>query len=949
MLEAAMTCPAPTHLNLTRPAFALILVCWVALTASAQPGYILDGGDDVVIFEDTNAWIMEIEIANNGDMYALCQFDGDSYFDPFAIYRSTNSGETWDLWADFPSTAPGTYYHAPSILVADGSEPRIFLVYANNPGGPYHTDIHVAWSPLGLEVGDFSADTIVYTDPDGVATPSLASDVESFDVYFLYLAFTTVDDPYGHDIYFSRSINQGDSWETPYEIGGISLDDRYYTYPTVTYGFGGYVHVVWYLDFVGEHEFDASIRYRRASNYGSGGIASWDGIRSLSPHDNDMNEIRPSIAASNYSNDVVITYTRKDDNPPGYYDGLGIISSTDQGENFSAETLFGEAYISVGTILEHTETNRWLFHTARAGNWGYYAAPVADPTSWGDMVTFNDSPFSTGLDDMALDPTHDNQVAVVGMRAIAGEAEKFCFDAAWRDGPGYPNYEDGFPIDLDDAPKSDPGLVDLNGDGDLEILFADSAHRLQAIQSDGTPLPGWPVVLDTLVSPSPIAVGELLGDGQLYVVAGTISGKVYAFHADGTLADGWPWDSGVDAPIYVALGALGGPYLRAVVACFNSEVRFLDYEGSFYPGAVGRSFPGKTISNAPAIGDIDGDGISEVVLAASNTVYGFEMKSAAFEFTNEMSPTITTGICLGDFDFDDSMEIVVGLFDGTIHLFDGTGGYFPGAWPVSALDSYVTGIAIAAMRGSGEPEIVVTGRSWQVNALYHDGSVLSGWPNETTTGWYIYGDPIIGTIDIGSPDVILGVRDKFAWSWSNFGNVNPGWPKWLDETCQHAAAYGDIDLDGNAEIVFLTASKLHMVDVGVPVDSPGFIWPMAGYDPERTSCANCIVDLSAADDPEPAVSRLRFSAPSPNPINNSARFSYAIPVRAVVELNIYDVGGRRVTTVQRSEQQAGDHLIAWDGLDCSGQPVASGQYLATLRVVGSGLKQTLTRKVTVLR
>ncbi len=274
---------------------------------------------------------------------------------------------------------------------------------------------------------------------------------------------------------------------------------------------------------------------------------------------------------------------------------------------------------------------------------------------------------------------------------------------------------------------------------------------------------------------------------------------------------------------------------------------------------------------------------------------------------------------------------------------------FPGTWPVNAVESEVTGLAIAQIRGDGVREIVSSGRNWQVNALYGDGSVLSGWPNETTEGWYIFSKPIIGTTDTGSPDVVLAARGRFAWSWGNFGSVNPGWPKYLEEPCHFTAAYGDADNDGSAEIVFLTGAHLHMVDVGVPVDYPYFTWPMAGYGPERTSCADCQINMSAVEGEDAEVSRLQFAVPVPNPIMGEARFSFALPVCAVVELNIFDVGGRRIGTISPAEQPAGNHQIVWDGCDGSGQPVPGGQYLAALVVQGPGLKETLTRKITLIR
>jgi hypothetical protein len=97
------------------------------------------------------------------------------------------------------------------------------------------------------------------------------------------------------------------------------------------------------------------------------------------------------------------------------------------------------------------------------------------------------------------------------------------------------------------------------------------------------------------------------------------------------------------------------------------------------------------------------------------------------------------------------------------------------------------------------------------------------------------------------------------------------------------------------------------------------------------------------------ITRVSFAPPSPNPIAGRAIFSFAIPVRAQVRLEIFDVRGARVTTVFRQEVAPGEHLIGWGGCDDAGRDLAGGQYLARLRVHGPGLKNELVRKVTILR
>lgn len=77
---------------------------------------------------------------------------------------------------------------------------------------------------------------------------------------------------------------------------------------------------------------------------------------------------------------------------------------------------------------------------------------------------------------------------------------------------------------------------------------------------------------------------------------------------------------------------------------------------------------------------------------------------------------------------------------------------------------------------------------------------------------------------------------------------------------------------------------------------------------------------------------LRFALAQnyPNPFNPSTTFEYSLPVSARVSLTIFNILGREIRTLGRSEQPAGYHTILWDGLDESGSRVSSGVYFYRL-------------------
>lgn len=64
----------------------------------------------------------------------------------------------------------------------------------------------------------------------------------------------------------------------------------------------------------------------------------------------------------------------------------------------------------------------------------------------------------------------------------------------------------------------------------------------------------------------------------------------------------------------------------------------------------------------------------------------------------------------------------------------------------------------------------------------------------------------------------------------------------------------------------------------------------------------------------------------PNPFNPLTHIIYEIPEAAHVKLNIYNINGSLVRTLQDGNQSAGKYEISWDGNNSSGHKVSSGVY-----------------------
>lgn len=86
-------------------------------------------------------------------------------------------------------------------------------------------------------------------------------------------------------------------------------------------------------------------------------------------------------------------------------------------------------------------------------------------------------------------------------------------------------------------------------------------------------------------------------------------------------------------------------------------------------------------------------------------------------------------------------------------------------------------------------------------------------------------------------------------------------------------------------------------------------------------------------------------APSPNPTQGRAEFSFTLPADSDARLTLFDVRGHRVRELFDGRTSAEPNVAVWDGTDDSGQRVAQGMYIARLTYPG----REVTQRITVLR
>ena len=945
------------------PLRLLTCVLLVGLVGLAAAGPVLAqtvrlGGDGTQFGLSAGSTIEDMDIASNGDIYIVTVYDHPSDGDAIAVYRSTDGGATFLQWGTITSPGTASVFQQPSLVIVEGVQNRCFVAYTSN-NTPGDDTVIVAWENLSSPTANFTNRSPVFARPgDSFESPALAADDDAFSDYYLYLVGVGKDGN-GHDIWFGRSTDQGSNWETPYEIAASPLATADYRRPSISHGLGGHVHVA--FEYASQTDaFGMAMRYIRAGNDATGGLGDWGLLWHVTTTTNGYNDRVARIVAAHNSDDVVLTYIRSVANGgPGLQARSVARVAQDQGAaGFSASAeivlLPAPAKMNVGDLVRSPVTGDW-YASLGIGGRQIARADAATPSSWSYYGDFEPEPavyegrvYTNSA--LAIDPTRGNRLAQILTAELGTGAPVGVFGAEWLADPGHPILEAGFPLQLQAAPLSDPALVDLNGDGDLEIVFGDVAGNIRAIRSNGTELPGWPVEVGTL-STSPVACGRLGLGNDMYVVAGTADGFVHAFLADGSPAPGWPVDLGTAAPAHVSIGALGGPFPLTVTVASGARIKFFDYAGRVPASTYARYYPGTTATQPCAIGDIDSDGVAEVVVPMGSFVFGFERDTPGDELGRELPSPASGPVTLGDSDLDGDLEIAVPTAAGLVYLLDHTGADVPG-WPFDSEGGIaMRGAAWANVLGSDAPELALASQAWKLHLLDGGGVEQAGFPVNAGFGWYQYGSPVIGQIDGFFPDIVLGSDGSNGWAFNVIGNAIPGWPRQLGAQCRWTPAIGDIDQDGSNEVVLLTTDDVQVFDVRSAPLPPSFTWLMAGHGPQRTGCSDCIEDLvSGVEDPLAlAPTRVSFAPPSPNPASSRTALSYALPAAAQVKLQIFDVRGHLVRTLADGKQEAGRHEVFWNGTHTNGRRVALGLYLARLTVAGAGGQEEQVQKISLVR
>jgi uncharacterized repeat protein (TIGR01451 family) len=167
--------------------------------------------------------------------------------------------------------------------------------------------------------------------------------------------------------------------------------------------------------------------------------------------------------------------------------------------------------------------------------------------------------------------------------------------------------------------------------------------------------------------------------------------------------------------------------------------------------------------SSPAVADLDGDGVMEVV-GSAYTIFVLNGKTGELKWSmpsgHDRSQLGASnvgrtwpGIVIADVDGDGKVEIVTAHSGGYVSVYDNAG-YFKPGWPQRPITNELRGLAVYDLDGDGKMEIIVTGalgsrtNTW---VYQYDGTLRAGWPqlsNDSGYAWGVYNaNASVGDLD----------------------------------------------------------------------------------------------------------------------------------------------------------------------------------------------------------
>lgn len=385
----------------------------------------------------------------------------------------------------------------------------------------------------------------------------------------------------------------------------------------------------------------------------------------------------------------------------------------------------------------------------------------------------------------------------------------------------------GFPVTVPSRPAAGPTLADIDGDGDLEIIFPtikmDDSRLIYAYEHSGAPVNGFP-------AGGTGASGSFeIGTGREVVAADIDGNGAMDLITMTTVIAQDPTQTRVE--LVAVDGA--GQALPGFPIFLGSEIQF---QSNILAADINRDGKSEIVSSLPnANSSVSVSVYSETGLQLSTMVLAapyFVLDSVAYR------DSVSNDILYGSTGFDNGVRTL------TLHRIDSETFAFNEQWSINTYQNeYVEDLLVHDVNGDGHFNLVTqlrgnTAFSGDIVAYNLDGSLVNGFPLTLFPATQRAGqDPIVvGSLANGIGDVFIGTNVYTELSIVDMqGNVIAPAPITVPAFQNSSQTVADIDNDGILEIVANNyGGNLYVWEIGEAGDMQ-HLWSVARANHHRTN------------------------------------------------------------------------------------------------------------------